>query len=75
MRMNQALKGRHRFLADYAKACVALSGLNLNSIVKPRVEEPAVRVPPPWALLRRACSAKVEVEGRSRGKKGNFGDV
>jgi len=42
--MNQALKGRHRFLADYAKACVALSGLNLNSILKPRVPEPAVRV-------------------------------
>src|SRR5271157_2479261 len=58
MRMNQALKGRHRFLADYAKACVALSGLNLNSILKPRVPEPAVRAPPPWALLRRAFSAQ-----------------
>jgi hypothetical protein len=57
MRMNQALKGRHRFLADYAKACVALSGLNLNSILKPRVPEPAVRAPPPWALLHRAFSA------------------
>src|SRR5271157_4626805 len=57
MPMNQALKGRHRFLADYAKACVALSGLNLNSILKPRVPEPAVRAPPPWALLHRACSA------------------
>ena len=42
MRMNQALKGRHRFLADYAKACVALSGLNLNSILTPRVPAPAV---------------------------------
>ena len=57
MRMNQALKGRHRFLADYAKACVALSGLNLSSILKPRVPEPAVRAPPPWALLHRAFSA------------------
>jgi hypothetical protein len=57
MPMNQALKGRHRFLADYAKACVALSGLNLNSILKPRVPEPAVRAPPPWALLHRAFSA------------------
>ena len=57
MRMNKALKGRHRFLADYAKACVALSGLNLNSILKPRVPEPAVRAPPPWALLHRAFSA------------------
>ena len=57
MRMNQALKGRHRFLADYAKACVALSGLKLNSILKPRVPEPAVRAPPPWALLHRAFSA------------------
>ena len=70
MRMNQALKGRHRFLADYAKACVALSGLNLNSILKPRVPEPAVRAPPPWALLRRACSATVDVESRWRGTKG-----
>jgi hypothetical protein len=57
MRMNQALKGRHRSLADYAKACVALSGLNLNSILKPRVPEPAVRAPLPWALLHRAFSA------------------
>jgi hypothetical protein len=55
--MNQALKGRHRFLADYAKACVALSGLKLNSILKPRVPEPAVRAPLPWALLHRAFSA------------------
>src|SRR5271157_2818002 len=57
MRINQALKGRHRFLADYAKACVALSGLDLNSILKPRVPEPAVRAPPPWTLLHRAFSA------------------
>ena len=57
MRMNQALKGRHMFLADYAKACVALSGLNLNPILMPRVPEPAVRAPPPWALLHRAFSA------------------
>jgi hypothetical protein len=62
-------------LADYAKACVALSGLNLNSILKPRVPEPAVHAPPPWALLRRAFSAIVEFEGRWRGTKSNFGDV
>ena len=31
-----------------------------------------MRVSPPWALLRRACSAKVKVEGRKTGDADRF---
>jgi len=39
-------------------SCVALTGLNLLGIRNPGFQSPLSRAPPPWALLRRAFSAK-----------------
>ena len=50
--------GESNYLAAVNGCCrggtdcwVALTGLNLNSVLAPRVEEPAWRALPPWASI------------------------